>query len=735
MAITTVLAMCVIAPYGLASGATDEGYVAEVDGVQYSDLQSALNAAADGDTVRILSDIKLDDSDTSGAVIESGVTIDGTKPNGGCYTISSSTAKNVLATMENASFGHELTIRNLNIISESTMNNSKCLWTGFLGGKLVLENVTMEARNAANSQPLTIGGTTTENTEIIITESTIIASATGYSVICFNPVDLKVTGSYLEGWAVLYMKYQEGGGTHGSVIDVQDSEIVSMNTVSGESNDFAAVVSEDSDVTFNLTDVRVTIGETMGCRQTLFSSNPYTPIEGTNSFNIGGDKTVVTFQGENTGMLYIYQDDEYTTDGACTVTGGTFNFDPSEFVSSDCSVVENSDGTYSVLKNLTITFIHNGEVYDTLTVTSGSTITDVPVAPEAPEHYTYIWVDGNGDGVTPEPVTTDLEYHSALSLAEIDADVWTEYGNDGTIRLVGDFDSPVEGVVSTGYEWRVDGGSVTEGDTVAIVDGTHDYRLYIWLTDSEGVPGLASWVGEDIDSGSFVATPDDDGNIETENSTVVIKPDAEAPTAQIDTNVTFGTGGSTSGIQSTITISGTVNDPTRDIVVESKPITGPNPSNVPDVFTASIDVTVRNVVDFEMTISVPVTADPDDAIIGAVAYFYNEITGYLENVDCQYNPIAGTVDIFTDHNTKYYVALLTESNPVAPEVPTQPEEGDSETIVPPWGWDDDDDYVPPIVPSQTDDSGDDNTTTIVACAAAAVVAALMAAFLILDRRH
>ena len=350
--ITTVLAMCVIAPYGLASGAMDEGYVADVGGIQYSDLQSALNAATDGDTVRILSDIKLDDSDTSGAVIESGVTIDGTKPNGGCYTISSSTAKNVLATVQNASFGHELTIRNLNIVSESTMNNARCLWTGLLGGELVLENVTMEARNAANSQPLTIGGTTTESTEIIIAGSTIIASATGYSVICFNPVDLKVTSSYLEGWAVLYMKYQEGGGTHGSVIDVQDSEIVSVNTVSGETNDFAAVVSEDSDVTFNLTDVRVTLGETMGCRQTLFSSNPYTPVEGTNTFNIGGDKTVVTFQGENTGMLYTYQDDEYTTDGACTVTGGSYlNIDAkeiTEFLPDDVKFEVGSDGSIVV---------------------------------------------------------------------------------------------------------------------------------------------------------------------------------------------------------------------------------------------------------------------------------------------------------------------------------------------------------------------------------------------------
>lgn len=426
------------------------------------------------------------------------------------------------------------------------------------------------------------------------------------------------------------------------------------------------------------------------------------------------------------------EDPLLNSSGTTTIIGGTFNFDPSEFVPETHTAMPNTDGTYTVHGNPTVTFMHNGETVVTVTVGYGETLDDVPAVPEAPEHYAYIWVDGDGNGIAPEPVTTDLVYHSALTLEEIEADVWTEYGDDGTIYLVGGFDSPVDGVTFTGTEWRVDGGQMVESERIAVLDGTHDYRLYFWMEDADGVPGLASWVGTGIDSDSFVVTPDPDtGIIETDNSTVVIEPDEGSHSVTIDTTISFGTDGSTSGVGSTITISGTVDDPVDDVVIESKPIVGENPENVPDVFTVSLDVTIRNVVDYSMTISVPVSAETGDRIIGAVAYYYNEVTRYLEQVVCSYNPLTNMVDIFTDHNTKYYVTVLTESSPEAPEVPTQPE---PEPELPPFipfppeqGSDPVEVWPPEGGWPSTSDNGDggDDTLKIVAVAAAAVIAAIL----------
>lgn len=455
----------------------------------------------------------------------------------------------------------------------------------------------------------------------------------------------------------------------------------------------------------------------------------------TNSFGTGAVATTKitggTINADGNGG-----DPIVNSNGTTTVTGGTFNFYPSEFVPDTHTAIDNGDGTYTVCGYLTVTFMHSGEVYDTVTVVYGETLDDIPEVPTAPDHYEYIWVDSNGNGIAPEPVTTELVFHSELTLEGIDADVWTEYGDDDTIYLVGGFDSPVDGLVLTGTEWRVDGGVVIESERISVLDGTHDYRLYFWIEDADGVLGLASWIGENIDSSSFVISPDPDtGIIDTDNSTVVIEPDEGSQTVTIDTTVNFNTEGSTSGVQSTITISGTVDDVADNVVIESKPIAGDNPENVPDVFGISLDVTVRNVVDYSMTISVPVTAEPGDSIIGAVAYYYNEVTRYLEEVECSYNPITGTVDIFTDHNTKYYVAVLTESAPVAPEVPTQPDvDDDPDIVLPPFIPDDDDIYIPPTIVVGQDSSDGDDAVKIATCAAAAVAAAIIALILVAEYR-
>lgn len=582
---------------------------------------------------------------------------------------------------------------------------------------LALNGNTITGTKMTSTMISVIGSLTVQNGTIdgqINPNVTVTVNASGIFTVGEGST---VTGGYLNTIQNSGILSIDGGTVNKtSRFSINNSGTLTMS--SGSITGSSGITNSDGDVTIG--------GGTIDVDGTAVSTNSYgtgavatTKITGgtINADGNGGDPIV-------------------NSNGTTTVTGGTFNFDPSGFVPDTHTAIDNGDGTYTVHGNLTVTFMHDGEVFETVTVAYGEILEEVPATPTAPDHYEYIWVDDDGNGIASEPVTSDLVFHSALTLEGIDADVWTEYGDDGTIYLVGGFDSPVDGVVLIDTEWRVDGGAVIESERIAVQEGSHDYRLYFWIEDADGVPGLASWVGTGIDSSSFVNVPDSEtGNIETDNSTVVIKPDEGSQMVMIDTTVSFNTGGDTSGVESTITISGTVDNPLSDVVIESKPIAGDNPENVPDVFGISLDVTIRNVVDYSMTISIPVTAEPGDDIIGAVAYYYNEVTRYLEEVECRYNPDSGTVDIFTDHNTKYYVAVLTESAPVAPEVPTQPDvDDDPDIVLPPFIPDDDDVYVPPTIVVDQSSADDDESVKIAACAAAAVAAAIIALILVAEYR-
>ena len=349
-ALILVLAGSTIMISGIDGEEPSNGNVASVNGQGYGTLQEALDAAQDGDVVTILDDIKLEANDqNAGALIGSGVTIEG---NG--HTVTTDTATYLLRTVEDSSFGTALTIRNLNLVNDSGAKSAMCLITRNMTSNLVLENVSMIADSGANTQPLTIGGATDVKIDVTITGCSFISSDSGYAIICFNPVDMTITDTYLEGWAVIFMKAASagGGGTQGSVIEVSDSEIVSINNHTGPRNDFCAIVFQDTNTSITLTDVNVTVGETAGNRQSLFGSDPYTHDTGLNFYSIGGDNTTVTFVGENVTMLYVYQDDEYIVDGDCEITGGTFvNVDTSEItqhLADGLEVSIGADGKMSV---------------------------------------------------------------------------------------------------------------------------------------------------------------------------------------------------------------------------------------------------------------------------------------------------------------------------------------------------------------------------------------------------
>ena len=380
-------------------------------------------------------------------------------------------------------------------------------------------------------------------------------------------------------------------------------------------------------------------------------------------------------------------------------------------------------------------------------VPEGGFIQDIPALPDAPEHYLYLWLDSEGNGPsTSVPVTGDLTYTATLRLEDISARIITESNEDGSFSIVGYWSSPVS-ITVTGMSWTVDDEVSGTSNRVDMLEGVHTYVFNVIVTDMQGVLGQATAVSEDFDSSSLMVEPDDTGGMSTNNTTVLIDPSdviiipgVPAPMDPVRAEVVYESSGisaDSSRDSVTLTIEGSVQDPNSNVVMEAKPIVGDTPANVATGFVASIDVTIRNVTEYTLSIAIPVVEDPSDPIVRPYAYYFNEMAGYLESVDCRYDSETGTVEILTDHNTDYYVYLATQSNPGAPDIPV-PDTGDDDQDVDPGfnpGWNDDDDYVPlPPVVITDDGAGRDNTAEVVACAAAAVVAALMAAFLIIERR-
>ena len=351
MAVTVIVLGSVAVLADTAVAEPGDGPVAEVNGTEYDTLQGALDAAKDGETVRILRDVVVNGTDSgSGATIKTGVTIDGLKADGDVCRISTTTAKKTLDTLQDAEMGHEVVLKNLEVVNSSGVSGCRCLDTRGLESGLVLDNVFMTVDNGSgNTQPLNIGGDTSEVLDVTITDSRIVADGKSYAITTFNTVNLSIDNSYLEGWAVVYMKGPtSSSGSKDSTVDIRDSEIVSCNNNSGKSNSFGAIVLEDPRITVRLTDITASISETSGSEQRLFlasgDSETDESYSESSSFYIGGEKTKVTFSGENAYLCHVYD-----SESVCQVSGGTFNIDVSEYLEPGLEYEIDEDGNFVIV--------------------------------------------------------------------------------------------------------------------------------------------------------------------------------------------------------------------------------------------------------------------------------------------------------------------------------------------------------------------------------------------------
>ena len=755
------------------SESTDDDFVAEVDGTKYTALQAAMDAADDGDIVKILRDITLTPESGSdvGAYIKAGVTIDGTNPSGGVFTISTDTAMKLFRTDE-SDFNSPLVVQNLNLNNTSGITNSRCLDTRGLSSGLVIENVSMTASSGSNTQPLTIGGNTSETLEVTIRNSEITSSDSGYCIITFNRVDMTITDTELNGWTALYMKGpNSSAGSNGSSVNITDSKIETVNAFGGSTNDFGTITCEDVNISITLTGVDVYVAETEGSRQTLFLTSSWATGTGTNSFRIDGDSKV-EFRGSNVGILASNKSE---IESDCLVTGGTFiNVDSEElkeYIPSDLAVNIGDDGSVSVAEPdsnvvygitstdfLALGKMENGTlVFD---LDRNYRITDygslVYFDRIENQSYSSITINGNDyilqGNLRFDSVMNDGDTQS-YSIVINDLNIDGTYGDDSwSYAIAIQNQNPAKDDSHPRLiNFTMNGGSVSNCDAKGIYITTAT-SVTISDVDITNCATSPNYTGAYYTKGDYAIDIDITGinGATVDISNVIFSGNTGAVAAlKIAQRGGAGDDPSTCG-EATIagvTLNGldfSDSQAPTDIILGSEPST---PSSDP------VEDEIR---DYNSAFPVDLTANGETSLSvwGADRQPDNGNNLRLDLTDGSRVKTTGQKD---DENGSISIELVSGSARVSGKLlPSMHLTADEEAVTfgdfedlsggnldliapepdyPPIIWDDDDDYVPPIVPAQPSDSGDDNTVTVVACAAAAVVAALMAAFLILDRKR
>ncbi len=289
-------------------------------GALYVTLADALADAKAGATIQLLKDITLDEI----TIIEKDVTIDGNN-----HTITGTAKKTFEVGVPKLQFPKNVTFKNVELINTSTMQyGGRSINTRVGGVTLTLDNVDILASNAPNAQALSIGGDAGEQgalTVNILKGSTIDAGASGYSIITYNPVKMKIEGSTIKGrYSALYFKGANGSlGSSGSVVEIISSTISSENSFSGESNAFGTIVFEDDDIT-----LKVDSSSTVSAVNT---GNQYQAIlllkehKGIN-VNIAGELSSKTFIADyvlgNTILIPVDYVDQLVEEGYVTVANG-----------------------------------------------------------------------------------------------------------------------------------------------------------------------------------------------------------------------------------------------------------------------------------------------------------------------------------------------------------------------------------------------------------------------------
>ena len=299
-----------------ASTAVVENGVVSINNVSfYKTVKAAIEAAKDGDTLKLLKDF---DARNDGMYdsyrvynIAKSITFDG---NGHTLTVKG----RGIAVGALASSNVDVTFKDITILNSAS--GARCIDTRGHIGTLTLDGVTLSTQKASGvTQPLTIGGNQSDRATINISNSIIETNEDAvayYAIITFNPVLMNINNSSLRGWACIYAKgIDSSAGSAGSEFIIDNCSLESTNIYGGQSNAFAMFTVEDENVTFKVTNSRLAVKG---------SSDQYQAIILTKKDNVVanlGSGNNVTLTGKGVYVL--------NSKSLC-VTGGTFTIENSE---------------------------------------------------------------------------------------------------------------------------------------------------------------------------------------------------------------------------------------------------------------------------------------------------------------------------------------------------------------------------------------------------------------------
>ncbi len=326
--------------------AENASFAAEVGGVKYTTLATAIAAAAAGDTVTLVDDCEASDEiDVSCNIVLdlNGKTFTSTLPEESYKSALEAVGENASITVRDSGEGGK-------IISNYYGLSAK------LGGHLVMESGTIESHDAALT-----GNNTAGNMNFTVTGGTLTATE-GPAIYMPGQVNLVITGGTLNGGISLRMgQVNISGGTINAVTKNIDSP-AEYYSYSGNAwfPDALYVIggtyNSDDETYGNSLNLNIT-GGTFNCtngRGSAVAIYDLGKVEQKMNVTISGDAVLTTdatsrnaYDVLSLGDIGVtspktgYNNPEYVGKVNSTITGGTFSSDPSDYVAAGYKATEN----------------------------------------------------------------------------------------------------------------------------------------------------------------------------------------------------------------------------------------------------------------------------------------------------------------------------------------------------------------------------------------------------------
>ena len=310
-----------------------------------TELQSALAAAEDGDEIQLTADIALPSDHSVYLNIKKSITLDGQG-----HTLSGygnrGSAQQTIAINYSNSEKISVVLKNLNI----TTPGLRPIDTRGNLISLELDNVNIvSTATSGNAQGITFScdaGADASIADLIIKNSSINATASGYPIIFWNPANVIAENSTFAGYCGMYFK----SGSAGSIVNADACNFDAPNIHSGKSNAFAVFPMEETSLTFNLNNCGMNAEQIGDQGQPVFCLSEWTKDEnraGQVNITLSGDNTHINCESEWIWNSYWYPNTTGTPDYNsiistaeatlhvnvnAQITGGTYSVDPREMV-------------------------------------------------------------------------------------------------------------------------------------------------------------------------------------------------------------------------------------------------------------------------------------------------------------------------------------------------------------------------------------------------------------------